>query len=88
MVKEQISNFIKTYSKEYVGRTAVPAMHDDILEIESFGINGLDAAHIAAAINAECDYFITTDDRILRFRTDKIEMIDPIQFIRETEVNR
>ena len=37
----------------------------------------------AAAIYAECDYFITTDDRVLRYRTDRIKVVNPVQFITE-----
>ena len=34
--------------------------------IESFGIIGYDALHVAAAEAAGCDYFVTTDDRLLK----------------------
>ena len=86
MIKEQITAFIKNNSKEYVGGTAIPKMKDSVKEIESSGVKALDASHIAAAIYSGCDYFITTDDRLLRFETDKIKIVDPIQFIKETEL--
>ena len=85
MVKEQVSAFIMSNSKEYVGRDAIPAMMGDISAIESEGVKPLDASHVAAAIHSGCDYFITTDDRILRYRSDKIRIVDPVQFIKETE---
>jgi hypothetical protein len=49
------------------------------------GIKSKDALHVACAIVMECDYFITTDDRILartRALTD-IVVMDPTSFIRE-----
>jgi hypothetical protein len=49
------------------------------------GIKSKDALHVASAIVMECDYFITTDDRILartRALTD-IVVMDPTSFIRE-----
>ncbi len=85
MVKEQVSAFIMGYSKEYVGRDAIPAMMGEISAIESAGVKPLDASHIAAAIYAGCEYFITTDDRILKYGSDKIKIVDPVQFIKETE---
>ncbi|MBR6213123.1 MAG: hypothetical protein IKQ67_00555 [Candidatus Methanomethylophilaceae archaeon] len=37
--------------------------------IAESGIKALDASHLASAIYAKCDYFITTDDRLLRYTT-------------------
>lgn len=44
-----------------------------------------DALHIACAVFSESDYLLTTDDKMLKFNTDKIKICDPIQFIKETE---
>ncbi len=47
-----------------------------------------DALHISCAINAGCDYFITTDDGLLK-KTRKIRgivVIDPVNLIREMEL--
>ena len=41
---------------------------------------------VACAILAESDYFLTTDDRLLKYETDKIKIVDPTEFIRECEV--
>lgn len=54
-------------------------------EIKSAGLKEKDALHIACAIYAECDYFISTDDRILKYKDDKINIIDPIDFIKVWE---
>ena len=52
-------------------------------EIMLTGIKSADATHLASAIYSHCDYFITTDDRLLKYRTDDIEVINPVQFITE-----
>ena len=57
-----------------------------IKEVMDSGVKDVDSAHVAAAIVAGCDYFITTDDRILKYRTDKIKIVTPIQFLTENEV--
>lgn len=51
-------------------------------EIMSTGIKDTDAAHIACAIQADCDYFLTTDNRVLKYRGEKIEVINPVDFIK------
>jgi hypothetical protein len=43
------------------------------------------ALHIACAVYANYDYFISTDDRILKYETDMINIIDPIDFIKVWE---
>lgn len=55
---------------------------------ESFVLKGLkpkDAIHVACAIDAFCDYFLTTDIGILKKNIEGIKIINPIDFIRETE---
>ncbi|MDR2869308.1 MAG: hypothetical protein LBV04_02550 [Deferribacteraceae bacterium] len=54
-------------------------------EIADTGVKAFDAAHIACAILAECDYFVTTDKRILKYKTDRIQLLNPIDFKKEWE---
>ena len=51
-------------------------------EIMKFGLKSKDALHIASAIEANCDYFITTDDDIIKkYKTEEIKVCSPIEFI-------
>lgn len=58
-------------------------------EIErSTGLKSEDAFHLACAIEAGCEYFISADDKILRKGKDierlyKIKVIDPVKFAEE-----
>lgn len=49
------------------------------------GLPKIDSLHVACAIIAECEYFITTDDRVLKCkaRVAAINIADPILFIKE-----
>jgi predicted nucleic acid-binding protein len=49
------------------------------------GIKKIDALHIACAIKANADYFLTTDDGILKKTSvvREIKITDPIGFIKE-----
>ena len=31
---------------------------------------------------ANCDYLLTTDDRLMKYKSERIEIIDPIEFIK------
>ncbi len=44
------------------------------------GIKFKDACHIAYAIMAKADYLISTDIRMLKYETDEIKMINPVEF--------
>lgn len=49
------------------------------------GFQKIDSLHIACAIIAECEYFLTTDDQILKRARllNDIKIDDPIGFIKE-----
>ena len=56
-------------------------------KIKALGIKNKDAIHLACAIEAECDYFITTDDGILKRYAEKdIKVCSPIEFLTLCEV--
>ena len=88
---EEIRNHIRDFIIDHVvafvsdSEPALDAIIDDIVKT---GVKNMDASHLAAAIVAGCDYFITTDDRILRYRTDRIRVATPVQFLMENEVGR
>jgi len=54
-------------------------------ELGRLGLKPKDALHVACAIKAGCDFFLTTDDQLARRRVDGIEIINPIDFIRVRE---
>ncbi len=54
-------------------------------KLEKISLKKIDTLHIACAIYAKCDYFITTDKGILKKakKVNEIVITDPINFIRE-----
>ena len=44
------------------------------------GVKFKDACHITAAIYAKADYLITTDKRMLKYSTDEIKLLNPVDF--------
>ena len=83
--KVQISNW-KKYAIEDIEENS------DVIEqanfLNQFGLQKIDSLHIACAITAKCDYYLTTDDNILN-KSNKIagiKIADPIEFIKEVLV--
>jgi predicted Zn-ribbon and HTH transcriptional regulator len=64
---------------------------EDIIQsaekIAATGVKESDALHVAAAIAAKCDYFITTDDRIQKYRTTQIKIANPMEFLKDWSDN-
>jgi predicted nucleic acid-binding protein len=55
------------------------AIHNRALEIQATGIKELDSLHVACAIQAGCQYFVTTDHRLLKYHSNDIYVCDPIE---------
>lgn len=85
MRRRAIDLFIKEYMKGYVGFERDVVIAPLANEIMQTGIKEKDAFHLAAAIYAECDYFISTDYRLLKYKTNKIKLVTPVTFVMEME---
>jgi len=57
------------------------AIFESALEFERIGLKPKDAIHIASAIAAHCDVFLTTDKRILNKPITKIRVLSPVSFL-------
>lgn len=49
------------------------------------GIKAKDALHISCAVAAKCDYFLTTDKKLINTPIKEIKVRNPIEFVREME---
>ena len=57
-------------------------------EVMETGVKFKDACHIASAIFASADYFISTDSRLLKYQTDKIKLINPVDYFIDEAVDQ
>jgi predicted nucleic acid-binding protein len=78
--KEEIKDFLKSAS-EFVSTKDNEEVVNISLPIIETGVKPVDALHVACALLVSSDFFITTDKRILKYKTDKICITDPITFI-------
>jgi len=65
--------------------TSMIKTNDEITEtaekLKTLGLGTMDALHIACAIYAKADYFVTTDDKILNKNINIINIISLIDYI-------
>ena len=80
--KEHIKGW-KKYAEQDIHENAELTVFANTLNEKGF--QKLDSLHIACAIFMKCDYFLTTDDSILKKAAllDEIHIDDPIGFIKE-----
>lgn len=85
MRRRAIMQFVNTHTAAYVGLERKGEIESMAAEIMNTGVKFKDACHVASAIYAGCKYFISTDKRLLKYQTDRIRLVTPIEFIAETE---
>ena len=85
MTKTAILSFVEENASYHVGAVANVKIHELAMDIMKQGIHYKDACHVASALYAGCEFFLTTDKRLLKYSTDEINMCNPIDFIREME---
>ena len=83
--RQDIQAFIDRYTHTYVSEASDSNVKAMAGEIMSTGIKLMDACHVSCAILSGCRYFITTDKRLLKYRSERIIMINPVTFIVEME---
>jgi len=54
-------------------------------KLRDIGLKFFDSLHVACSVFLECDYFLTTDDRLEKKIISAIRVINPIEFIRTEE---
>ena len=83
--RKDIQKFIDKYTNTYVSEKSADMVKNIAIDIMNTGIKLMDACHVACAIIAGCDYFISTDKRLLKYQSDRIKIVNPISYVLETE---
>ena len=83
--RKAISEFMQKNSAEYIDADKAQIIKEKAEEIMETGIKMKDAYHVACAVYASCDCFLTTDNRLLKYYTDDIKVLNPIDFVKGME---
>jgi predicted nucleic acid-binding protein len=83
--RDSIAQFFANAS-EYVGSEDIEDIRVTAAELIKQGLKMKDAMHLACAMKADCDYFITTDDKLIKkFIDAKMKIRTPITFLNDLE---
>lgn len=83
--RQVIEAFMDAYESYYVGEERGREVTGIAGTIMETGVKEKDALHVACAILAGCDYFITTDDRLLKYQPEQLLLVSPYEFVRKWE---
>lgn len=81
-IRKMVIQRWKGKAKRYINKNS------DIIhraeELTKYSLKAKDALHIACAVEADCEYFITTDDKILNKNKfiEGIEIVSPIDMLK------
>jgi predicted nucleic acid-binding protein len=82
--RNAINNFFRN-AKIYVDYSCAGNVEGNAKDIVKSGVKVKDALHIACAIEGQCEFFVTTDGRVLKYISPQIKICNPIDFLRELE---
>ena len=80
--RDATADFLDAYSSVHIGAEMAGKIRQNAEAIMKTGVKTKDAYHLACALEAECSHFISTDDRLLKYRTSELALVNPVDFIR------
>lgn len=83
--RKDIQAFIDKQTHTFVSEASSSKVKEAAKEIMNSGVKLMDACHIACAIVAGCDYFISTDKRLLKYHSNQIKIVNPTTYVLERE---
>ncbi|MCM1328124.1 MAG: hypothetical protein NC253_01670 [Ruminococcus sp.] len=78
--KNTIADFFSK-AAVYISEDNVDSVKQRASEIMKTGIKTKDALHVSCAIEGKADYFVTTDIRLLKYSSNEIKLINPVDLI-------
>lgn len=87
MRQRAITEFMKNNSAIHIDIDKADKIKEKADDIMKTGIKTKDAYHVACALEARCNYFLSTDDRLLKYHADEMILLDPIDFIKRLETD-
>ena len=79
--KITISEFLRDNVSDYVGSDCAEMILNNAKRIMATGVKMKDSCHIACAEMMNCDYLLTTDKRMLKYKSVSVKLINPLDFV-------
>ena len=79
--KVAVKSFLDDNVSDYIGSDKSEEVFSRAEKIMGTGVKMKDSCHIACAEMMNCDYLLSTDKRMLKYKSDILKLLSPIEFI-------
>jgi len=79
--KTAVKNFLDDNVFDYVGSEKSEEVITKAKIVMAAGVKMKDSCHIVCAEMMKCDYLLSTDKGMLKYKSDTIKLLNPIEFI-------
>ena len=76
-----VKNFLNENVSDYIGSDKSEEVIKRAEAVMAKGIKMKDSCHIVCAEMLKCDYLLSTDKRMLKYTSNTIKLLNPIEFI-------
>lgn len=76
-----IKNFLDSNVSDYVGSDKSEEVIIKAKIVMATGVKMKDSCHIVCAEMMKCDYLLTTDKGMLKYKSNTVKLVNPIEFI-------
>ncbi|MBO4547024.1 MAG: hypothetical protein J5700_05555 [Treponema sp.] len=79
--KNVVQNFLADNSSDCIGSDKSEEVIAKAEAVMATGVKMKDSCHIVCAEMMNCDYLLTTDKRMLKYKGGSVKLMNPIEFI-------
>ncbi len=79
--KNAVVQFLNDNVSDYIDGSYAEQVIEKAERIMALGVKMKDACHIVCAEMMDCDCLLTTDKRMLKYKSSSVKLLNPIEFI-------
>ena len=79
--KIAVKNFLDTNVSDYIGSEKSEEVITKAEIVMATGVKMKDSCYIVCAEMMKCDYLLSTDKGMLKYKSDTLKLLNPIEFI-------
>lgn len=79
--KTAVKNFLDDNVSDYIGGEKSEEVIARAEKVMATGVKMKDSCHIVCAEMMKCDYLLSTDKRMLKYKSDSLKLMNPIEFV-------
>lgn len=79
--KTAVKNFLDANVSDYISSEKSEEVIAKAEKVMATGVKMKDSCHIVCAEMMKCDYLLSTDKRMLKYKSDSVRLMNPIEFV-------